>query len=1497
MNTIRVLGTGIFTLLLYTICFSSPVDSTLLYSHIKPTIESYRQFPEVYTQNSIIYGDAYAGFNIESESQFEGYVNPNDSMQSTIQKANEVLAAIKESSNYIRNLNQKSRLEFPVGIKKKIGNIDYTLGIASIKLFPQWAELEVYMQLEIPQSEQKLTFYGTGIRFSNKGGILPGAGLQLAGDFSIPLSGKLGHLLLKGGKDGSRVSFGCQGFENMTLDAELVFARSLLLPDNGKGKPAEGNISLAFRTEVLHWNDILAEITLPAALVTSLPGFRIGSTRAIFDFSDFRNSPGFLNENTDPLWRGVYLQSVDLRLPDAFRDRLGQVPRLKIQGMILGSEGVSFKTEVSQLLALDDGQLGRWKYSIDKIKLHLDKNQLMQSELRGKIGLPISDEGNELAYKAKWSESGDFQLEVETRDDIGLSLWKGSRATLFENTSIELRVEDGEFHPVAHLYGEAILNIPWKRSEMALGKLSFRDLKLDGITGEMEVEYFQLDSESLPRLGNFPLSISKIDLIKSSSDQLSLTFDFGISLGKENSFSGASRIKVISQREERDGRERWVYSRTQVEEIELHAHYSAFKIDGKVHYEDAHETWGSFFTGEVQAEIEPGIRVAAQVVFGKTNEYKYWYLDAMAEMPAGIPLFGNMAVYGIGGGGSERMTVTESTSGTMMTAVSSGLQYAPHPSAGMSFKAILLLGSYPNKDTFTSELVLDMSFASDGSLRRIELSGNAKFAVPGASFGSGRLGQLTSNLSSALGKLDQTLQSSPAGMLFGESTGMTEAVVGENKNTAEDGVLAKARLVYDHENRIFHGNFEVFISLGKGKITGNGTNNRAGWATLHFAPDEWYIHIGHPDDRLGLTIDAGIAKIETHAYLVAGSIIPDLPPPPEKLTALLGGTPRSNDLSELSGGSGFLFGGSFDVDTGDQEFMMFYGKFNVGAGFDLFYRKTNSSPCGNFGGTNWRAGGQAYGYFDGLIGIKLDVFGKKQRIDILKISAAALIEASFPAPVSFTAQVGGYFEVLGGIVKGQCHFEVSLGDRCSSGQSQDFEGLEIISSTGPINNTTQFSVFGTPQIGFNMPINQVIKISENGVNKEFKAHLKTLQIAGTTGLIPFRSEWGENNQSVVCIPNALLPAHQEMTMQIDLELLEKKSGNWVPVINNGASYMEHQTIVFTTGAAPEVIPPENVVMSYPQVDQKYFHTQESPTGFLVLGQGQPELFQPDNQYTVQIGFQDDNQFWPASWQYEGNHLQFEIPPALPNDSDVKLIIKKVPIDTIQNTNQTVSQHSTEVETGEKQEVYFTETTINGNIEQLKTIELYSHSFHTSKFSTFQEKVESLQFRSAYPYLLMPGVHDIRYEYESTEPIDFTLLEEGQESVRIRIVPEWENDWFEKEVNPLVYQQPEWVRRYVSWRNPVYSGIIPSGTTQAANVGTTTLFTDKLPWYAYKDLGEIKSGLAGLFLTDPGNQAIKNVLFTNFPALKVPGNYGIHLEYYLPGKEQPNSMFILNAEIR
>ncbi|MFN7335882.1 MAG: hypothetical protein ACK5SS_08190, partial [Cyclobacteriaceae bacterium] len=1028
---------------------AGPSDSTLVVHRL----DSVFQMPVAYEFSPEV-------SDILSEDMFFDEMI-NGEQEQKIAFVRSMVAKVKETQNFIRTIDANSKFELPVGIPKAVGGLSYDVVIYAVRLQPTHAELDVVMEFEIPQNGKKLSFMGRNIKLSNAGGIVGDATLQLIGDYGINFNGDKIQLVIKGGTEvvpGTYVTIDCDGFKEMALDANVIFSRDLLIPENLNGTiQPEGRVTSSFKTVLSNWNDLIVQLSLPNFQVKGLNGFGFTVEQAVFDFSDVRNAPAvefpqgytsnqMLPDNTN-LWRGFYMRQMSVRLPQQFKNKDNVRTSLNAYNMIIDNQGVSGLFEGKNLIPLNNGDMSGWAFSLDSIAVSLMANQIQQAGLKGKIVVPLADEQTPFKYTATMQENDQYFFNVVSTQDIQFNLWQTSKVEIYEASRIEIRVADGKFLPKAVLHGNMniqarLSNKGEKGKGVELADISFENLEIQTVRPYIKVGNFSFGSEALQqKMAQFPISINNIGMRSLSDTETALDFDLILNLtGNDagaNSFSVDAGLSLVAEMYQKDGSQRWRFKRVDVSSIEVDMTGAAYSLKGSLAFYRDDAVYGNGFNGSVEmAMTKLNFKARASAIFGNVNGDRYWYADALAEFSPGILMFPGVNAVGFGGGAFYKMKMDKSSS-SPLGKTASGAFYIPDSKAGLGIKATMVIASAGNDKVFNADVTFEISFFQGGGIRYMSLLGNGNMLTPGIDAAiSGKLTAATAKMTQKMKEIESKVPKGAETLIntIKDDKAAIEDIHG--KIEGKEGITFRAFIDYDFENRVLHGNFDAFVNVAGGVIQGVGAGGRAGWAVMHFAPGEWYVYVGTPEDRIGLKVGVGPVSAQSGSYFMVGTKIPGSPPPPEAVSRILGGKDLDymKDLNAIGNGAGVAFGSAFSISTGDLTFLIFYAKFEAGLGFDIMIKNYGETYCSNTGrriGINgWYANGQAYAYFEGAVGIRVKVFGKRRSIEILSIGAAAILQAQLPNPIWVQGTVGGYFSVLGGLVRGNCRFEVTLGKKC-----------------------------------------------------------------------------------------------------------------------------------------------------------------------------------------------------------------------------------------------------------------------------------------------------------------------------------------------------------------------------------------------------------------------------------------------------------------------------------
>lgn len=1448
----------------------------------------------------------------------EGLVStsdPIDSVKFYIDKAQSVMDKIRQTQNYITSLNDVSLFELPVGIPRLINGLNYDIGIYAIRLMPTHAEVDVVMQFEIPQNGKVLTFKGKGIKFTRAGGIVGDATLALVGDYGINFSGDKVQLILHGGLSGEKtfVTMDCDGFKAMGLDAEVKFSRDILVPEDANGNVAQGNVSAAFSASLNNWNDLIVQLNLPAFQVTSLPGMGFAVRDAVFDFSDVRNAPnvvfpeGYNPDYAEPqlanLWRGVYLRELSIQLPPEFKNK-GAATRTGFIGydLLIDNQGFTGTIIGKNILPLNNGDMNGWAFSVDSLGVALERSQLTEAGFKGSIVVSVSEEQTPLDYSAVISTGGNYLFNVSPANNLAFTIWGGSKVDIYQASYLEVKIQDKKFLPKAVLHGK--MNIRAKLSEggqgIDLANISFESLQIQSVKPYVKVGAFSFGSEALQqKMAGFPISIKDVAMKNITDTDIGLDFNLLLNLTGESggAFAADAGLTVVGSLKSESGRQRWRYKEVLVRSIKVDISGGAFKINGSLTFYRNDLQYGDGFNGSVKAEFVPNIKVSATAIFGSVSGERYWYADAMASFKPGILVFPGVAFYGFGGGAYYRMKMDTKGTGSALGQTASGVVYVPDMNSGLGIKAILSIGSAPTDQAFNGDITFEVAFFRGGGLRTISLTGNAFIATPKLDDRLGKLTASVSKMANSFEALEQKANGKTMGMAakITDQESMIESIHGGIGDAAgsRGAISARAFIEYDFENRELHGNFSVNINLIGGIMKGHGE------AVLHFAPREWYVWVGTPDQRVYLSVGIGPIRATTTSYFMVGTKLLGSPPPPPEVSKILGGVDLDymKDLNTISTGGGFAFGAAFDVDTGDLTFLMFYAHFHAGAGFDIMLKDYGDTYCAGrdkrIGINGWYANGQAYAFFEGDIGIRIKVFRVKKKIEILSIAAAAVLQAQLPNPFWMRGIVGGRFSVLGGMVKGQCKFQAELGEKCKmvkkAVDENALDDISVISQLTPGNAEQDVNVFNTPQVVFNMPVDKTFVLPEDGREKSFRIKLDYFKVTEGAQELVGELQWNENHDVLVFNSYEVLPPKKNIKITVQVGFEELRAGAWIPVLDNGQAMKEKSEVTFTTGVAPDHIPLNNVAYSYPLVGQPNFHKDESSEGYIRLKRGQSYLFEPGNEWK-QIGRISHSS--GAKFDYEFTHsngtINFTIPGgSLRTGQTYAVELVNVPRSQSGATDRNVQEVTSQVALdGETLDTEIKTKRAEGTIEDLQEKNIFSMEVKSSAYARLADKVNSITFSDALIWDQLPGVPELWSNIRVPENfVESEMAGSNYDQTKlVRLEADFsDNNWYNNFIYPLIYEGYP-INGVVALRRAAE----PLGIPPVRPIyfrGPSIVYN--VPMEIHADFQYLRAMCANLSLQFVNERTTRLLTTTLFPYPK-RGDYKIKFKYVLPGVNKVTS---------
>ncbi len=1092
---------------------------------------------------------------------------------------------ISTNSRTVSDTEEGSSLGLPFAIDKTIGSINYNIIITGINFGVDEASLNAVMSIKDPESGNGVVFGSKGLCFHPYGIGGGTASLYLFEDFSLGDYSEFDLTFKAPGdeNDGTYVNFDCEGFIELNVEGEYAFPDDVLVAADGSGD----QVTATFNFNTSEWGQFIASIEMDEFEVYGVDGYSFLIEKAYLDYSDDGNPEeiefpdGY--ENSDDDWKGFYLTTSSLTLPEDFAQASGDIS-LGVENVIIDRSGVTATVFANEILSLNNGRLGDWAFSIDTVQLAIESNTLVEGALLGQMHVPILDEENSLVYSGlmtKTDDGIDILFTIETEEDVNVSMW-AAEMSLSSSSVIAIQKTSDGFTPYAELHGgisinsadvggpdfsiDALgfeglkINHPDEDSRIALDAFSllgqtFTQSGSDSSSSDDDSSQDEEEESETESLSGFPISIGDIAFEDGEGDEAGISFSLGVNLTGDDMGLSSSADLTLTGAYNASGApfNAWSFDGISLSALSVEGELPGVSIQGSVEIYEEDETFGDGFKGILGAEFTGIGKLNALAQFGSVDGYRYFFVDTY-YLNANAPIIDILGVglYGFGGGAFYHMSRVGATEPSLVmeddTSIGvsredptelgvslSGVAYEPDESTLFGIKAGLTMGIAPGK-TMSADLTLEATFGVAGNgaptINTLSLDGDMYFMSPG---------DLTDrDESSVIGSFSATL----------------------NFTTTPP---------------ILHGNASVVFN--NDIITGGGN------AEIHLEEGNSYAYIGTPDDRIEVTV-ADLATFNFYADM--GSTVPDMPTP-KSVMSDMGYSGFSVDEDEdnsdsynftYSNGTNILAGASFSLGTAGFKYDPFYARAAFGMGFDTYIGKV-SSDCksGEIGIDGWYMKANAYAFAQAALGIHVDVWFYEGDVDIFDFNGYMILKAELPNPIWMEGEVHADYRILAGAIKGSVDYKFQVGEQCETYDEVgvDLSGLKIISDMSPEDGNEDVSVLLNPAAAFNFPLEEEItlEVVENGETNQlyFKPVLKSISLTGGTS--NYETEIDPDGESLVLRLIEMLDPETNYTYEIIVDWQEKINGSWTSFTT------ETKTISFKTGSRPLVLTADFIEFTWP----------------------------------------------------------------------------------------------------------------------------------------------------------------------------------------------------------------------------------------------------------------------------------------------------------------------------
>lgn len=1023
---------------------------------------------------------------------------------------------VKENNSTMDFILNGKDVDFPVSILPGDGRQENQIILNQIVFLEGGAYAEVFFRLQVSDKgddlDKYLYFAAQRVGFTKSGGFTGELELVLLNPHEINL-GEDDKIRISV-KEGTYVSFGCDGFEEVFLSSQLIIDRQLATPEDAEGNPINEDVIVDLDISFSDWENWLFTVSLDHFQFAQLPGYSVSATNVSFDHSELRNPESFeFPEGHQPsvegaLWKGFYAEHISLIMPNEFKQEGSGSESLIIEAhnFIIDDEGVSGLISAGDfnnpILSLDKGRIGEWNFSVEKVAIRLENNTLTAGTLEGEVVFPTSKAGaNEgedgrLGYSATIarSTSEDYKLDylftVETRSDLNFDIWKAEMA-LYEGSRITIVRVDGEFTAEACLNGSLALGSKLGKQDQSAPV----DPNAQGNAFSIGVEFTQLKIKSKGKpmisldgdmristdggaFAKFPLQIRYAGIINPSASEGTT----------EDGELGGLEGSELEPEEYADGEEP-----DEDRMIGLELGLSLSFMEGKNSFgADA----GLIFWAQQKPDTRKWKLEKVQVTeMGVDVDNKAF------SIKGNIKFFDDPLVYGKGFNGCIEAKFkpgieigVNARFGKMDDAGGEEFRYwyvdasVKLPTAIPIFPAVGINGFTGGAYYHLRPQPLD-PFVVDGcgNTQKVDYVPDIESGL-GIKAGLGLVSLPTDKLFSGNVLFEINFNTS-GGVRYVGFSGMVEvmkqpAQLGaldelSKKATSDKGAPAKGTnganptsppdlddldaavavdwlTYYDVENKVFSGTFNTYLNMGV--VAGAKGGNRAGTVSIYISRDKWYFYMGQPVDMIEITFK-GLVKIG--AYMVVGSELPT--PPIAPMPPEIDFSPMDNfNYDMLSSGGGFAFGARASVDINIEAPVKALGceggayiKAGMQVGFDVLMSKSYEPViCDGEerGAKNWYATGQVFilGY------VKIGAYAKCLGIDydftLVELTAYAAMFAQLPNPAYMKGKFSAKGEFIG--IEFDAEFEVEINEPCIGDVASATE-LRLIEFMTPNNRSEE----------------------------------------------------------------------------------------------------------------------------------------------------------------------------------------------------------------------------------------------------------------------------------------------------------------------------------------------------------------------------------------------------------------------------------------------------------
>jgi len=941
----------------------------------------------------------------------------------------------------------------------------FTLAITEMVFKPNESKINFLNKQEFDYngSNYKLGFAGKYFHIhQNKIEFAEGR-VELAEDFTCPnfsVDPKM-EFTFKAVEDegtGTYIQWCDTGILDLGVQMEVAFSRDWLTPLDDDGEVIEDESKKAIA--VISGNgttmkDILLSGGISNCEIVGTNGLQMMADSIGLDFSKERNFASIeFPENyageTSELWRGFYIKTFALTLPDKWKNASAtENIEIEAENVIIDDFGITTDISIINVIPLNNVKIANFSASIDTIQVSIIASSLESGKASGLLVLPISQNtiANTLKYSASFSqvEVGNlFQIVINPYQDIQADVFRG-KMTINETSNILLKFLPNAINADVCLNG----NFHWDNPNLAsssssssTGEITTNSSGAVGVKIDIEFEnvkllYTYIKSADLhnmnfnighwsfaspqKRFAHFPVTIKGVRYKSLSTGSSGASTEvelvrgaiiFDVIINLTESIGGKCAFgPVFSMGFDKSSYEfKPHFIGFMTDSAHIDANLAAVKLSGTLVMFDNDPKFGNGFLATLKVMFTAvKFQINALVQFGNTSYgssemYRYWRCEADVMLPVGVPFLTGVGFYGFGGGAYYNMTAKTKTS--IANPGNETFTFEPQKS-NLGFMIKATIATMPKFETFNADVTVlaEFNYVTQGIIK-LGFLGNFWVAAE-------------------LAKRDKAMVKGSVAVDYNFTTKIFNMVAGVSLNVYPgEAIITTPSPI----------NLALYI---------DGINNK------------WYFKSGTPNSLNYVNI----YTVSSYSYFMFGNYLnPDVPSGftngfVSRYSTAVGNSPSfSGNVGSggvgpattsgkgFAAGVGFKFSGGVNQDLGSGLCRKWSAYANYWAGAEVDIAFLEYTACGSraeWGINSYRMNGALGMYASVTAGISGQSFRPKLCSDknyaLLTLRCGAWVTGSFPKPVYAEGRVEGRISAFDDLVS--CDFSqgFTYGEQCTSG--------------------------------------------------------------------------------------------------------------------------------------------------------------------------------------------------------------------------------------------------------------------------------------------------------------------------------------------------------------------------------------------------------------------------------------------------------------------------------